>query len=81
LTVEPDSVTDEGETAHVVFAGPPEQLSDTAPVNPFRAATLSEYVAFLPATLRDEGEADKLKSASRTRTLDDVLGLNSMLPL
>jgi hypothetical protein len=81
LTVAPDSVTEADETAHVVFGGPPAQLSETTPLNPFSDFTSSRYVAFRPETDSEDGDEDTLKSATFTSTLDDVLGLKSPLPL
>lgn len=79
LAVEPDTVTDVGETAHVVFTGPPPHASDTVPVKPFTPATVSRYDVFRPYTW-EAGDADNLKSTTFTVRGDDVLGPYSPLP-
>ena len=41
VTAEPDKLTDDGDIEHVVFAGPPQHLIDTVPVNPLTGATVT----------------------------------------
>src|SRR5262245_52391507 len=77
----PDKLTDVGDMAHVVFAGPPPQLSDTVPLKPFAGMTVTVYVAFLPVAIWDEGDTDKAKSTTCTSAGDDVLVLKLASPL
>ena len=70
---EPDSVTDVGVMAQVVFAGPPLQLSATVPVKPLAGVTVIVYDAFLPVTVADPGETDTVKSTTCTAAADDAL--------
>jgi hypothetical protein len=81
VATEPDKLTEVGDMAHVVFAGPPPQFSDTVPVKPFTGVTVSVYIAFFPEAVSDVGSTDKLKSTIFTMTPEDVLGLKFESPL
>jgi hypothetical protein len=62
---EPDGVTVAGEKLHDAPEGNPEQLNETAELNPFRGATEILVVPFCPAvTLSDAGEATTEKSGA-----------------
>jgi hypothetical protein len=81
MAAAPDKLTDVGNMTHAVFAGPPLQFSETAPVNPFSGVSVNVYVAFLPETLCDEGATETVKSTMLTGTADDVLALKFESPL
>jgi hypothetical protein len=77
----PDKLTDVGDIAQVVFAGPPPQLSDTMPLKPFTGITVTVYVAFLPVAVWDEGDTDKAKSTTCTSAGEEALVLKLASPL
>ena len=56
-------VTDVGTIRHVLFAGQPEMVRFTVPVNPFKAVTVVVYVVLVPRLIdRLDGEANIEKS-------------------
>jgi hypothetical protein len=60
----PNGVTVAGEKLHDAPEGNPEQLNETAALNPFKGATEMLIVALCPAvTLNDAGDAASEKSA------------------
>jgi len=81
VTAVPDKLTDAGDIAHAVPAGPPLQLSATVPVNPFTGVTVTVYVAFFPFTLCEDGDTETVKLPTLTGTADDVLPLKFESPL
>ena len=68
-----ERLTELGETAQDEFAGPPEHVSDTVPIDPFKPVTPSVKLAFFPVTDCEAGVTDRVKSAACTETLGDVL--------
>jgi hypothetical protein len=59
----PDAATVGGEKMHDVPAGKPEQVNETAELNPFSGTTETGMVpGWLEVTVRDVGEAETEKS-------------------
>ena len=75
-----DRLIELGEMAHVVFGGPPLQVSARDPVDPLTDATLIVYVAFLVAIDCEPGLTDRVNETTFTDTGGDVLPLKFELP-
>jgi hypothetical protein len=75
VAVEPESVTDDGTTWHGSISGPLTlHPSETVPLKPFTAATVSVNDAFFPLTVCDAGDTERLTSTTFTDAPADVLG-------
>lgn len=81
VVAEPGNAIAPGTIVHVVFAGPPPQLSDTVPAKPLSAARAIVYVAFLPPIDCAAGDTATLKSTTRAEVAAEVLVLKFASPL
>ena len=81
VAVEPDRLSELGETVQVECFGCGPQLSDTAPTNPFTDVTVSVYVARCPAGIVSEsGDTVRVKSTICSDRLTEVLDVKFESP-